>query len=427
MSSLAFFLVTAFALGAIIGSFLNVVIYRVPRGLSVAHPKRSFCPQCRRQIPWNENLPILSYVIQNGRCRGCGKSIPWTYVMVEVVTALAFAALTAWTLDVQGRLPIDLALPLLAQLVLAALLVAITVIDFKHALIPDPLTVPWIPGFIALAAISTDVLRGHRLDAHVHGAGVLLPAALFAGAFLGVFPALVVDWWTHDRSGDDVDPDGPNALPDDDEDFSLVAEMKFLAWPVLVPAALGAALLGGLVAADALPWTTTAGGASALAAAAGAGFGLFLVFAVRFVFSAVFGREAMGLGDAKFLALAGAVFGAEGALLVFLLASVLGALPAFFTLFRRMPIATFVLLGTAALMWIAPLPLARALGSEIVALALIVPLPLIALFWFLRRLRSSEQPLAAMPFGPFLAVATLVLLLFRDELAGVYPLHFLLH
>ncbi|MBK6942719.1 MAG: prepilin peptidase [Planctomycetes bacterium] len=427
MNALAFFLITAFALGAIIGSFLNVVIYRVPRGLSVAHPKRSFCPQCRRQIPWNENLPIVSYVIQNGCCRGCGKSIPWTYVMVEVVTALVFAVLTAWSLDAQGRLPIDRVLPLLSQLVLAALLVAITVIDFKHALIPDPLTVPWIPGFVALAAFATDVLRGHRLDSFVHGDGVAMPAALFAGLFIGVFPALVIDWWTHDRSGDDVDPDGPNALPTDDEEFSLVAEMKFLAWPVLVPAALGAAALGALVVFDVLPRADAPGLAAALASAAGAGFGLFLVFAVRFVFSALFQREAMGLGDAKFLALAGAVFGAEGALLVFLLASVLGALPAFFTLFRRMPIATFVLLGTASLMWIAPLPLARALGSEIAALALIVPLPLIALFWFLRRLRSSEQPLAAMPFGPFLAVATLVLLLFRDELAGVYPLHFLLH
>lgn len=426
MTSLAFFLVTAFALGAIIGSFLNVVIYRVPRGLSVAHPKRSFCPQCRRQIPWNENLPILSYVIQNGRCRGCGKNIPWTYVMVEAVTALAFAALTAWALDAGGRLPVDRALPLLAQLVLAALLVAITVIDFKHALIPDPLTVPWIPGFIALVAVAPDVLHGHRLDAFVHGGGVAVPAAVFAGLFFGVFPALVVDWWTHDRSGDDVDPDGPNALPTEDEEFSLVEEMKFLAWPVLVPATLGAALFAVVVGRGMLPVTASSSTGSALASAAGAGFGLFLVFAVRFVFSALFRREAMGLGDAKFLALAGAVFGAEGALLVFLLASVLGALPAFFTLFRRMPIATFVLLGTAALMWVAPLPLARAVGSEVVALALIVPLPLIALFWFLRRLRSSEQPLAAMPFGPFLAVATLVLLLFRDELARVYPLHFLL-
>ncbi|MBL8766365.1 MAG: prepilin peptidase [Planctomycetes bacterium] len=426
MSSWAFFLVTAFALGAIIGSFLNVVIYRVPRGLSVAHPKRSFCPQCRRQIPWNENLPIVSYVIQNGRCRGCGKSIPWTYVMVEAVTALVFAVLTAWTLDAQGRLPIDRALPLLAQLVLAALLVAITVIDFKHALIPDPLTVPWIPGFVAFAAALPGALHGHRLDAVLHGDAVLMPAAIFAGLFLGVFPALVVDWWTHDRSGDDVDPEGPNALPTDDEEFSLVEELKFLALPVLLPAALGAGLLCGLVASRDLAEGMSPHVASALASAAGAGFGLFLVFAVRFVFSALFRREAMGLGDAKFLALAGAVFGAEGALLVFLLASVLGALPAFFTLFRRMPIATFVLLGTAGLMWVAPLPLARALGSEVVALALIVPLPLIALFWFLRRLRSTDQPLAAMPFGPFLAVATLVLLLFRDELARVYPLHFLL-
>jgi leader peptidase (prepilin peptidase)/N-methyltransferase len=80
--------------GLIIGSFLNVCIYRVPRDLSVVTP-RSFCPRCQKQIGWQDNVPVLSYALLKGRCRHCAHPIGLRYPLVELTTALLFAALVA--------------------------------------------------------------------------------------------------------------------------------------------------------------------------------------------------------------------------------------------------------------------------------------------------------------------------------------------
>lgn len=81
--------------GACVGSFLNVVIYRMPRGLSVNEPRRSFCPQCKAPIPWYLNLPVLSYLMLRGRTACCGRHYTARYCVVELVCALLFAAV-AW-------------------------------------------------------------------------------------------------------------------------------------------------------------------------------------------------------------------------------------------------------------------------------------------------------------------------------------------
>ncbi len=81
--------------GACVGSFLNVVIYRMPRGMSVNEPRRSFCPQCKAPIPWYLNLPVISYLILRGRTACCGRHYTARYCVVELVCALLFAAI-AW-------------------------------------------------------------------------------------------------------------------------------------------------------------------------------------------------------------------------------------------------------------------------------------------------------------------------------------------
>src|SRR3712207_2766832 len=120
----------AFLLGAAVGSFLNVVIYRLPLDLSVNDPKRSFCPSCKRQIPWHQNLPLISWLHLRGRCPNCGSRIAFRYFAVELLTALMFLA-------VWRCFPWQVAI---AYFILVSLLIAATFIDFEHFIIPDEIT-----------------------------------------------------------------------------------------------------------------------------------------------------------------------------------------------------------------------------------------------------------------------------------------------
>lgn len=389
----------ATVLGAVVGSFLNVVIYRLPRGLSVTRPARSFCPACYRPIPWYRNLPVITWILQNGRCAACGASIPVRYVLVEASTALLAGLLVYRRLAPQEP---PSPLVLVVDFALLALFVAIAVIDWQHTIIPDPLTVPWIPALAALSWIDPDVLHGHALDAARRPdlAPWLLGAT--AGVAVGALPALFADWLGRPRRS--VEDEAAEA----EEPFSLRREVREFLRPLLLPAAVGA-LVGG-VALEFLGPPRGAGTAAALASLAGAGVGMAFVFLVRFVFSALFGREAMGLGDAKFLGLAGASFGAEGAMLVFFGGCLLGTVPAFFSLIRRMPLATLALLLAVALPFAGLDALADHLGPG-GALAVGTGVPLAALWVFLRRFRRSGTEPVALPFGPFLVVAALLLLL----------------
>ena len=84
------FSIFAFVLGACVGSFLNVCIYRLPLNLSVNQPRRSFCPSCKTQIPWHQNLPLVSWLALRGRCANCGARIAFRYFAVELLTAFFF-------------------------------------------------------------------------------------------------------------------------------------------------------------------------------------------------------------------------------------------------------------------------------------------------------------------------------------------------
>ena len=116
------------------GSFLNVVIYRVPLGLSVNEPKRSFCPGCRKDIPWYRNLPIITWLVQLGRCAECKMRIPARYFIVELLTMVLWAA-AWWQFGLIKGQPGEAFL----LMILATLLVAISFIDAEHYIIPVPL------------------------------------------------------------------------------------------------------------------------------------------------------------------------------------------------------------------------------------------------------------------------------------------------
>jgi len=158
------FSVFAFLFGAIVGSFLNVCIYRLPLDLSVNEPRRSFCPACKNPIPWHQNLPLLSWLFLRGRCANCGARIAFRYFAVELLTALLFLAI--WQL-----FPWQIAI---AYWVFVSLVIAATFIDFEHFIIPDQIT---IGGAIAGVAASVLVPQLMGTDSRV---GALIRSALAA-------------------------------------------------------------------------------------------------------------------------------------------------------------------------------------------------------------------------------------------------------
>ncbi|MEN3943844.1 prepilin peptidase [Prosthecobacter sp. SYSU 5D2] len=128
-----------FFIGAGIGSFLNVVIYRVPRNLSVNNPRRSFCPSCNYPIPWYHNVPILSWLLLRGRCANCKTSISPRYLGVELFTGLMFFAVLMqfggdWMYIAQWGPQV------LCLWVFMSLLIAGTFIDIEHFLLPAEIT-----------------------------------------------------------------------------------------------------------------------------------------------------------------------------------------------------------------------------------------------------------------------------------------------
>ena len=122
--------VLAFLAGLLMGSFLNVCIYRLPRDLSIIHP-RSFCPHCEHMIPWYDNVPLFSYLLLRGRCRFCQHRIAMRYPAVELATGAAF-----WVF-VSALGP---TLPAAKWCLFSALLIALTVMDFEERILPDELT-----------------------------------------------------------------------------------------------------------------------------------------------------------------------------------------------------------------------------------------------------------------------------------------------
>ena len=124
---------------ACVGSFLNVVIYRLPRGMSVNEPRRSFCPQCKAPIPWYLNLPVISYLMLRGRTACCGRHYTARYCVVELVCALLFAAV-AWYFCTDD---------IITQLLLCvwvALMLACFCIDWELMVV--------LPGLTLLAAVA---------------------------------------------------------------------------------------------------------------------------------------------------------------------------------------------------------------------------------------------------------------------------------
>lgn len=164
-----------FLFGLVIGSFLNVVIWRLPAGRGLAHPG-SACPACGAHIRWYDNVPVISWLWLRARCRSCGVVISWRYPAVELTTAILFGL---------AAHRFGLALDLLPAMLLLAALVAIAFIDLDHQIIPDVIT---LPGTVAGAALSVAIHPAGWLNTVlgvVIGGGLFFVIILVSGGGMG--------------------------------------------------------------------------------------------------------------------------------------------------------------------------------------------------------------------------------------------------
>jgi leader peptidase (prepilin peptidase) / N-methyltransferase len=164
-------------IGALFGSFLNVVAYRLPKGESLSVP-RSRCPGCETPIKPYDNVPVLSWLLLRGRCRDCGVRIAARYPIVEAGTALLLAAVVAVHLEDTT--------PLALGLVLVLFLVPMAIIDLDHQIIPNKLTAPAAVIALVLGTALDPSGQPERLIAGLAAAAFLLLAALMRPGGMGM-------------------------------------------------------------------------------------------------------------------------------------------------------------------------------------------------------------------------------------------------
>lgn len=173
-------LLIAFACGLLIGSFLNVCIFRLPNDLSVVKP-RSYCPQCEKQIAWYDNIPVISFVLLGGRCRACRERIPWRYPIVELLTGALFAAVAA----MHGYTAAGA-----KTAIFAAIMVTLIFSDIEERILPDEFTLGGAAAGLGLAWIVpmepgiVSALLGAHLGPRTVSLSESLAGALFTGGAL---------------------------------------------------------------------------------------------------------------------------------------------------------------------------------------------------------------------------------------------------
>jgi len=398
--------------GACVGSFLNVVIYRLPAGQSLWWPG-SRCPGCGHGLAWYDNLPVIGWLLLRGRCRYCRQAISIQYPAIEALTALLFGLITwcYYRTDLRpdfAEAGLTATWPiLLAHLALAASLIAATLIDARYYIIP--LGITWAAALIAMILLPLGALwdeAAMQVTFPVSRTGMGLAMGGLVGLALAVLllRLKVLPLSFADLEGDPEQVEsqqqadtatGPEHWPAHPHPRrEVLKEGMFLAFPV-VGAVVGwwllrdaqvvhAATAGGLTGdewdvffappAEPVPgWMTppvrVLGGA-----VLGYLMGGLLIWATRVLGTLGFGREAMGLGDVHLLAAIGAVLGPLDVVYVFFAAPFMG--------------------------------LAAALASN-----------------FSRILAGK---LRVIPYGPYLALGAILVMLLRDPLMSLIDLRVLL-
>lgn len=217
------FIVSAFILGACVGSFLNVAIYRLPRALSVNHPKRSFCPVCNKDIPWYRNIPLLTWLVQRGKCAECGCRIPFRYFAVELLTACVF--LLMWRYYPESP---ELALFYMAMM---ALLIVVVFVDAELMVIP--LSVTWVG--TGLGVVGGVFLQNHlRVEGWVQG--LTASAIGFAAGFGSLWLVVILGKMAFGKKNMEFEDSvnwmlrEPEDENDDQQELSFVIDGEAYGW-----------------------------------------------------------------------------------------------------------------------------------------------------------------------------------------------------
>ncbi len=170
-----YFMLVIFLIGAVVGSFLNVVIIRLPVGLSVVSPP-SHCTNCHQKLKWWQLIPIVSYLLLWGRCGYCGVLISIQYPLVELSTALSFLAIylaygVTWTMVIYW--------------ILISCLIALTIIDIRHLIIPDGINAIIITLGLAASLTGTTIGIVEAAMGSLVGGGLLLALAILSKGGMG--------------------------------------------------------------------------------------------------------------------------------------------------------------------------------------------------------------------------------------------------
>ncbi len=367
-------LVFVFMFGACVGSFLNVVIYRLPREKSLVYPP-SACPSCNTPIRFYNNIPLFSWLILRGKCPDCKAPISCRYFFVELTTAILFGGLYLFFFWYQcrqtglvGSFPMDRFfgaggwLFYLAVMTLVATFLAASAIDMELFIIP--LEMCWFVTLIGLicASVAEFVVGSEALSLFPSVLTAPKMAAITLGGMIGLILSLIglktglikpsyeMD---EQKETDDID----NATPfEDDHDYNdrleVLKETIFIL-PVVVGAFIAlqvtqmSALEDKWASFIKLPVVS-----GLLGSLAGYLAGCAVVWATRIFGTLAFNKEAMGLGDVHLMGAAGAVIGAKWVVLAFFLAPFFGILwalyQAIFKKMRQIPYGPFLSLAVFA-------------------------------------------------------------------------------
>ncbi|MGA3170024.1 MAG: prepilin peptidase [Chthoniobacteraceae bacterium] len=343
------FSVFAFIFGAIVGSFLNVCIYRMPLGLSVNEPKRSFCPHCKKQIPWSQNIPLFSWLMLRGKCANCKAPIAFRYFGVELLTALLFlaASLKCWH---SGQW--ELVFPLW---ILLGLMVVATFIDFEHFIIPDEIT--W-GGVVAGILLSTAFPV--MMNAGSHLWGLFWSAAAAATGYAALWLVVEFGKKAFGKRRIELEKPEPFTWTRHGDDADLVAGADTMKWSDLFSRETDVLIMHvteARVGEKSYEKTTLTFYYNRLVVGSDEYELDKLDQITGIVTGMVIPREAMGFGDVKFLAAIGAFLGIRAVFFTIMSGSIIGAVVGLLLILirrrewtARIPFGPYLALG--ALIWI---------------------------------------------------------------------------